>query len=161
MGNKAQTGGILTIISGGIGILESLAFLAFIPMIRTAMTDANLQTDPNLTQAELEAAADFAVGFITFFGIVGILLSVFVIVAGAMATRRKAWGLGLAGSIVSVFLFFPTAIPAIIFMALAKPEFEPKAIPSAAIPQQALYTPPALPSTVIPPPTAPPSAPAA
>ena len=29
-----------------------------------------------------------------------------------MAVKRKSWGLGLAGAIVSLFVFAPTGIPA-------------------------------------------------
>ena len=138
MGNRAQTAGILTTITGSIGILGSLAAFAFVPMMRSLMTDPKIQ-DPNLTAAEMQQLADFTTGFMVFWGIVGLFLSVFVIIAGVSATRRKAWGLGLAGSIVGVFTFFPTAIPAIIFMALAKPEF------SAPVP--APQVPPPSPST--------------
>jgi hypothetical protein len=134
MGTKAQTGGILTIISGSIGILGSLSLFAFIPLIRNAMTDPSFQ-DPNLTAAEMKMAIDFAVGMFILLAIIGTLLSIFVIIAGVLAVRRKSWGLGLAGAIVSVFLFFPTAIPAIIFMALAKPEFSSPAPPIASVSQ--------------------------
>ncbi len=151
MGNKAQTGGILTIISGGVGLLGSLLAFALIPMIRTAMLDPEFQ-DPNLTAAEMELAIDFAVGFIVFLGIIGLALSVFTIVAGVMATRRRAWGLGLAGAIVSLFLFFPTGVAAIILMAQARPEFQPPA------PLPVTIVPPVPPIFVAPPP--PPSQPA-
>jgi hypothetical protein len=143
MGNKAQTGGILTIISGGIGVLGSLIAFAFIPLIRTSMSDPQFQ-DPNLTVAEIDMAIDLVVGMTIFFAIVGLLFSVFAIVAGVMATRRKAWTLGLAGSIVSLFLFFPTGVPAIIFIAMARPEFSP---PTAPVPP-----PPPATATLSPPP---------
>ena len=130
MGTRAKTGGILTIISGGVGVLGSLLVFAVIPLIRTAMADPEIQ-DPNLTAAEIEMAIDLTVGMMAFFGIAGLLLSVFAIVAGVFAVRRKVWGLGLAGAIVSLLVFFPTGVPALIFTAMAKPEFE---TPSATIP---------------------------
>ncbi|XUW99496.1 MAG: hypothetical protein TUN42_06260 [Dehalogenimonas sp.] len=129
MGNKSQPAGILTIITGGVGVLGSLALLAFIPLIHTAMTDPDLQTNTNLTPAEIKAAADFMTGVFSFLAVMGILLAIFVIIAGVYALKRRAWGLGLAGSIVGLFLFPLTAIPALVFMALAKSEFEPRAVP--------------------------------
>jgi hypothetical protein len=159
MGNKAQTGGILTIISGSVGLLGSLLAFAFIPLIRSMLDDPAFTQDANLTAAEIEMLNNFMSGFVAFWGIIGLALSVFVIIAGVMVTRRKAWGLGLAGSIVSLFLFFPTAIPAIVFMAMARPEFSPPqplvvtiATPvSVSIPP----VPPASPPAPPPPPAAP------
>ena len=155
MGNKAQTAGILTIISGGVGLLGSLLAFAFIPLIESTISDPAFQ-DPNFTAAELEMVQDFMAGFVAFWGILGLLLSVFVIIAGVMATRRKAWGLGLAGSIVSLFLFFPTGVPALVFMAMARPEFSPPAPPS--ITPSAPMLPPVA-TTSPEPPASPPSAP--
>jgi len=138
MGNKAQPAGILTIITGSIGVLGSLVLFALIPLIHTAMTDPTLQTDSSLTAVEIKAAADLMTGIFTFMAVIGVLLAVFIIVAGVYALKRKAWGLGLAGSIVGLFVFFPTAVPALVFMALAKPEFDPRApagfMPPAAAP---------------------------
>ncbi len=156
MNGKAQTGGILTIISGGIGVLGSLAAFAFAPMMRSIMTDPEFQ-DPTLTAAELEQLADFMTWFMAFWGVAGLLLSAFVIIAGVMATRRKAWGLGLAGAIVSVFLFFPTGVAAIIFTALAKPEFEPQT-PVGFVPPAVT---PVAPAATAPPPAEPPAQPPA
>jgi hypothetical protein len=100
-------------------------------MVRTVMTDPEFR-DPAMTDAELELAIDFMIGFVTVMGVIGLLLSIFIIIAGVMAVKRKSWGLGLAGAIVSLFVFAPTGIPALIFIALGKPEFEPaKAFPPA------------------------------
>ena len=138
MGNKAQPAGILTIITGSIGVLGSLALFAFIPLIHTAMTDPTLQTDSSLTAADIKAAADLMTGIFTFMAVIGVLLAIFIIVAGVYALKKKAWGLGLAGSIVGLFVFFPTAVPALVFMALAKPEFEPRVVLNIAPPPAAL-----------------------
>jgi hypothetical protein len=131
MSNKAQPAGILTIITGSIGALGSLVLLGLIPLIRSAMTDPTFQTNNTLTPAEIKTAADFMTGFVTFGAVIGILLAIFIIFAGVYTLQRKAWGLGLAGSIVGLFVFFPTAVPALVFTALARPEFEPKIIPPA------------------------------
>jgi hypothetical protein len=130
MGNKAQTAGILTIITGSMGILGSLALFALVPLIHTAMIDPALQTDSSLTVADIKAAADLMAGILSFMAIFGLVLAVFIIISGVYALKRKAWGLGLAGSIAGLFVFFPTAVPALVFMALAKPEFERPALPS-------------------------------
>jgi len=133
MTNRAQTGGILTIISGGIGVIGSLLAFAFIPIFDNLLSDPTFTRDANLTADEIAILQDVMGGFIAFWGIVGLALSVFVIIAGIMATRHKAWGLGLAGAIVSLLIFFPTRIPALIFTAMAKPEFE-KQPPAGALP---------------------------
>lgn len=122
MNQKATTGGILTIISGAIGIVGSLLAFALLPMIRTILTDPQFQ-DPSLTPSEMELLIDFTTAFVGFWGVFGVILSVFAIVAGVYTTRRRAWGLGLAGAIVSLFLFFPTGVPALILTVLARPEF--------------------------------------
>ncbi len=157
MGNKAQTAGILTIITGGIGALGSLVLAALIPLIHRTMTDPTFQNTQNLTPAELKSTADLMTGVFIFMAIVGVLLAVFIIIAGVYALKRKAWGLGLAGSIVGLFVFFPTAVPALVFMALAKPEFERQA-PVALVPPTAT---PVAPTPAAPPPSEPPAQPQA
>ena len=157
MGNKSQTAGILNIITGGVGALGSLVLAALIPLIHRTMTDPTIQTNQNLTPAEVKSAADLMTGVFDFMAIVGVLLAIFIIIAGIYALKRKAWGLGLAGSIVGMFVFFPTAVPALVFMALAKPEFESRApvglVPPAAVPVAA--------SKISPPPAEPPVQPQA
>ncbi len=157
MGNKAQTGGILTIISGSVGLLFSLLAFAFIPLIRSMLEDPAFTQDANLTSAEIQMVNEFISGFITFWGFFWLLVSVFVIIAGVMATKRKAWGLGLAGSIVSLFLFFPTGIPALVFMAMARPEFSPSQPLAVTIATPVSVSIPPVPPTS---PTAPPPPPA-
>ena len=53
-----------------------------------------------------------------------IILGAVAIVGGVYALKRRAWGLGLAGSICSLFCFWPLGIPAIVFVILGKGEFE-------------------------------------
>jgi hypothetical protein len=102
MNQKSTTAGILTIVSGAIGIIGSLLAFALLPMIRTILNDPQFQ-DPSLTPSEMELLIDFTTAFVGFWGVFGLILSVFTIVAGVYTTRRRAWGLGLAGSIVSLF----------------------------------------------------------
>ena len=46
------------------------------------------------------------------------------IIGGVYALQRKYWGLALAGAIAGSISFFPCGIVAIIFTAMAKPEFD-------------------------------------
>jgi hypothetical protein len=81
-----------------------------------------------------------AVGsFVTFFiaglgGLIGapiVILSVVAIIGGVFAIRKRAWGLALAGAICGFIVGLPLVapaillgIPAIIFTALGKGQFE-------------------------------------
>ena len=67
-----------------------------------------------------------------FYGVVGLsllLIGVLGIVGGVSALKKKRWGLALAGAIAGTFTFFPIGIPAIIFVAMAKPEFSTPNLP--------------------------------
>jgi hypothetical protein len=53
-----------------------------------------------------------------------IALGIVAIVGGVCALRRKMWGLALAGSLCSFTFLFPLGIPAIVFTAMGKGEFQ-------------------------------------
>ena len=52
------------------------------------------------------------------------LFGIFGIIGGIYATQRRYWGLGLTAAILGTVNFFPTGIPAIIFIAMGKSEFD-------------------------------------
>jgi hypothetical protein len=62
--------------------------------------------------------------FYIVWGIGYAILGVFAIIGGTLGLRRKHWGWALAGSIVSLLTFSPCGIPAVIFTAMGKSEFE-------------------------------------
>ena len=63
------------------------------------------------------------------------LLGALGVVGGIFAIKRKNWGLALAGAIGGTMTFFPIGIPAIVFVALGKGEFEPGNAPTPSIQQ--------------------------
>jgi hypothetical protein len=67
-----------------------------------------------------------------FYALVGAL----AIVGGVFALRKKHWAWALAGAIGATIVFLPCGIPAIIFVAMGRPEFQ-KAAPAAPAPTAA------------------------
>ena len=60
-------------------------------------------------------------------GPIGVLLIIFAIIAiigGVFALRKRIWGLALAGSIFALFCAWILGIPAIVFIAMGKGEFQ-------------------------------------
>ena len=53
-----------------------------------------------------------------------IIIGIVAIVGGIYALKRRIWGLALAGSICSLICVWFLGIPAIIFVAMGKNEFE-------------------------------------
>jgi hypothetical protein len=127
MKNNAKVGGILSIVAGGWGILS--AFAMIIMGIAALIMRSNSYAD------YYPGWADYFVGvFLLIFGICWGLLGAFAIVGGAFGIRKKLWGLALAGSIASVLTFWLCGIPAVIFTAIGKSEFNSKATPETPSP---------------------------
>lgn len=84
----------------------------------------------------LAAIGIFAGGFLGAIGSPGLgglvadgvamrlILGIVAIVGSIYALKRRVWGLALAGSICSLFCVWFLGIPAIIFIVMAKGEFE-------------------------------------
>jgi hypothetical protein len=129
MTNHARVGGILSIISGALGIIW--AFLAiFIAYFLQAMGPGiygSYVYDANMMAF---AAVIYIVG-----GVICAILSILAIIGGAYALKRKLFGLALTGAIVGTLTFFPTGIPAIIFTSMGKPEFAKPAPPITPSPE--------------------------
>ena len=71
----------------------------------------------------------FPGGLLALIGIPGIILGIVAIVGGIYALKRRLWGLALAGAICALLFTIPflgwiLAILAIIFVSLARREFE-------------------------------------
>ena len=73
----------------------------------------------------------YADGSFTVFMVIWIVFALFFVLLGTLgvvgdifAIRRKNWGLALAGAIAGTITFFPVGVPAIVFVALGKNEFE-------------------------------------
>ena len=102
---KPLTGGILSIIAGALGILRGMVILVVGGAI-----------------AGIEKIAPLVPEILAAVAIPMIILGIVAIIGGIYALKRKMWGLALAGSICS--LVSVLGIPAIIFVAMGKDEFE-------------------------------------
>jgi hypothetical protein len=110
---KPTAAGILTIITGFLGLLIGIGIVVGLGLVRMI----------------IGMIPGFPVGaLVAFIGILWIILSIVAIVGGIYALRRRLWGLALAGAICSFFtlpiLGWILAILAIIFVSLGKGEFE-------------------------------------
>lgn len=100
---KPTTGGILSIISGAIGLITGLVLV---------LTKRSLPSGGTPSHHPV-------VGLFIF------VVSIVAIIGGVFALRRKVWGLALAGSICALFNSAGIlGILAIIFVAIAKDEFD-------------------------------------
>ncbi|MBN1176101.1 MAG: hypothetical protein JXA51_00325 [Dehalococcoidales bacterium] len=132
MQNNAKVGGILSIISGAIGVMWLIGTVFSILMMSLFVTDTSFYygdhyhgypSSPDEALLIMIIVSAIMGGFFTLVGVLGII-------GGAFAVRRKNWGLALAGSIAAALVFFPCGIPAIIFTVMGKPEFEGQDAPA-------------------------------
>ena len=122
MQNNARIGGILSIVAGALGGLGSLMWmLLMILVFSIATTESSYYYDDfRYTDGSFTVFMFIWTVFAVFFFLLGAL----GVVGGIFAIRRKNWGLALAGAIAATVTFFPVGVPAIIFTALGKVEFE-------------------------------------
>ncbi len=132
---KPTTAGIMTIITGAMGIAGGV-FLFLLSGITGALGGVDWSQwvegwssgwwGPGA--ADIPGMMGEVMGITTtFFLIAGIVVLVFGIIAlcgGISAIKRRRWGLSLAGSILSLFLMPILGLLAIIFVSLGKSEFE-------------------------------------
>ena len=114
--NTPVLAGTLSIISGALGFIGGLFFIAMIFFFGSVIGSSMNTPDDELGIK--------IVGIVYgTMGAIGIILAVFAIIGGVFALRRTHWGWALTGSIISTVLFFPTGIPAIVFTVLSRGEF--------------------------------------
>jgi sterol desaturase/sphingolipid hydroxylase (fatty acid hydroxylase superfamily) len=119
MQNNAKVGGVLSIIAGAFGVF------GLVMMLFSALTMRFLIEDSRFTDGR-PFPSDMATLIVWFYVVLGIfmvLIGVLAIIGGAYALKKKYWGLALAGAIGSIITFFPCGIPAIIFISMARNEF--------------------------------------
>ncbi len=107
--------GILNIVSGAFGLVGGLLLIGLGILGGTSIGFSGVGVN------------DISFVPLFFFGIIAlplIILSILAIVGGIYALQRKIWGLALAGSISATLFSQLLGIPAIIFIALSKNEFE-------------------------------------
>lgn len=101
-------GGVLAIISGGLGILGALIWVAIGGFI--------------FASGEADAVA---VGTVyAVLGVIGVPVSILAIVGGTRALAMKSFGWALTGGIFALLCGGPLGLLALIFIAVSKAEFE-------------------------------------
>jgi hypothetical protein len=131
--NHAFTSGILSIISGAIGILYGLMFIGIGLVFLFMFNDM-----PGMSTADIEFSEPMAwiiCAVYCFLGVIFFLMSILVIVGGSFALKKKYWGWALAGAICGAVVFLPLGIAAVVLVTLAKPEFDALKAQSQAIAQ--------------------------
>jgi len=120
-GGLLSAGGILSIIVGafeiiGGGGVAALAWLSM-PLWRPSFPFfSGFEGDFGTISAHLT--------IVTIAGIVIAVLGIIAIVGGISAIRRRSFGLSLAGAICALLPFNILGLLAVIFVSLAKGEFE-------------------------------------
>ena len=104
---KPMTAGILNIIAGVIGLISGIML--------------NLAAGGHPLLLAMIPGAGMILSVVT--GLL-IALGIVAIVGGLCALKRRTWGLALAGSLCSFICAFPLGIPAIVFTAMGKGEFQ-------------------------------------
>jgi hypothetical protein len=126
MQKYATVAGILSIVSGGIGILWGLFWTAF--SIFFSVVSTGLFSMPGITPPPPEVFPFFQFFSLIWtlyivMGVITVLLGIVGIIGGVFALKKRHWGWALAGAIASVIAFFPCGIAAVIMISLAQPEF--------------------------------------
>ncbi len=135
MSKYSQIGGIMSIISGALGVLTGIGMaVGMVLLFRVFMRNIPY-AGPGPMPGEI---FDVMMYIYIAMGAVMVLIGVGAIVGGVFALKRKHWGWALAGSIAASMAFYPSGIAAIIFTCLGKAEFERPAveiIPAPPIPE--------------------------
>lgn len=110
---RPTVAGILDIVSGVFALISVIGLIIGIIVIGGATYFPGKEDIPGFVPAILWSLA-----------IPYLVIAILALVGGVYALQRKKWGLALAGSIaITVFWFF-VGIPAIVFTAQSKNEFE-------------------------------------
>jgi hypothetical protein len=114
--SRPQTAGILSVISGAIGLLGS-----FVGLVRILVLSVNgTLADHNFVVFGHTIAHSIYVSIVLSIFISGII----ALVGGICAIRRKIWGMALAGSIASMYLITVVGLVSVILTGLSHDEFE-------------------------------------
>lgn len=90
--------GILLIIAGILAIIFWIQFFTL-----NAETLESIIDTSQFEQLNVELSTDQIIGFLNTCAIIGIVISIFTILGGILAIKRKLWGIALVGSIIGLF----------------------------------------------------------
>lgn len=130
MSNNAKIGGIFSIVAGGIGAIGGF-FILFAAFLMRSAFDTSLS--PFYYDYDYYYPDDFFSVFVVIYVVIGIVmlaLSALGVIGGIYALRRKNWGMALAGSIAGCVTFLFCGVPSVVFIAMAKPEFDANKSPA-------------------------------
>jgi len=117
MQNRAVISGILSIVSGSLGFLGFLVII--LAVLFFSFFPADLAGGSDLEQSMITVMVIvYAIS-----GLITLALSILAIVGGVYSLKKKNWTLSLTGAIAGLLVFFPTGIPAVIFISMGKQEF--------------------------------------
>jgi uncharacterized membrane protein HdeD (DUF308 family) len=113
---KPIAGGVLEIIEGSLSVLVFIGLIvAYIVVTSSIAGVPGLETVPGVWVAP---------AVLLTVAIPSLILGILEIIAGVYALMRRKWGLALTGAIATIISNLLFGIPAVIFIALAKDEFE-------------------------------------
>jgi hypothetical protein len=127
MNNNSQIGGILSIISGAIGVIGAFFLLLFTTIFGFVFTD------PYFGVTDGTEVLSFLATFYGGLGVILLIFSIVAIIGGVYAIKKRLWGMALAGAICGLLTFWPTGIAAIILISLGKNEFNKPTLPPSAV----------------------------
>ena len=111
--SKPITAGILAIIAGALGLIVAISLFFGYGVVSGAFDIPGTWAIP-----------DFVAAIVLAWAIPQAIVSILALIGGIYAMQRKVWGLAITGSIAAILAFFPLGIPAVIFAAQSKDEFE-------------------------------------
>jgi len=106
---KPIIGGILTIISGALGILGTISYAIGLGDVGSGFGKGDMPP--------------FVPSIIFGMPIPSLIIALLALVGGIFAIRRKNWRWSIAGSIAAALSLILLGIPAIVLIAISKDEF--------------------------------------
>jgi hypothetical protein len=110
-------GGILSIVAGSMGMIAIAFLITF-----SATFGADIARDVLDSLGFWEAGMPLTI--ISLVAIPFVIINIVAMVGGVYAIRRRLWGLALAGAICTTVPSQLLGIPAIIFIAISRREFD-------------------------------------
>ena len=128
MTNNTKTGGVLSIVAGGIGILSMLmlVLVAVFMAVMPSLFGEDFYSAQSYSNDEMSPQMVFIIIAVIYggMGFIGMLIGALAVVGGVFTLKKKYWGWALAGAIAGNLVFPPCGIPALIFTCLGKSEFQ-------------------------------------